>query len=76
MGEPPLDWLADIVALVFEVSLFGVLTTIGVFGERAGLEAVTSGHIIGLWYVYVGTLALYTGVYRIGYRRLFPAVVG
>ncbi len=73
MQEAIIEPLLEAAVFGVEVALFVLLTAAGVFSEHIGLETVaTSGDTIGLWYVYVGFVALYVGVYLVGYDRLLP----
>jgi hypothetical protein len=62
----------EALGFVAEVLLVGALTTVGVLSEAVGVSSVTGGDALGLWYVYVGAVALYAGVYMLGYRRVLP----
>jgi hypothetical protein len=64
----------ELALLAIETVLFGTLTTLGLLSEQAGLSSLSGGETLGLWYVYMGGVALYAGVYALGYRRLLPRV--
>lgn len=71
------ELLYDLAAEVFSVVLLGlgaaVLTTLGVLTEGAGVANLADGHTaLGLWYVYMGGVALYVGLYLLAYRMLRP----
>ena len=80
MQEIALDLAAELIALVgFGVvgSVFGFL---GFSMESLGLTSLTSGElVVGVWYLYMGSLALFVAVYLIGFRELpdrFDAIRG
>lgn len=76
MREAALDLVAELVAFVGLGVIGSVLSFLGVSMETLGLASLTSGElVIGLWYLYMGSLALYVAVYLIGVREL-PARVG
>lgn len=50
----------------------GVFTTVGTLTEHAGLQNVLAGHAaIGVWEVWMGAVALFAGLYLLGYRRVY-----
>lgn len=49
-----------------------VFTVTGALAESAGLQNVLTGHAaIGLWEVWMGGVALFVGLYLLGYNRLY-----
>lgn len=49
-----------------------VFTVVGALAENAGLQNVLSGHAaIGVWEVWMGGVALFVGLYLLGYNRLY-----
>jgi len=70
-------------ALAFESvgELFGLLlsalaasglTVIGALAENAGLDALAAGQsVLGAWELGMGALALYAGIYMLGYQRVW-----
>jgi len=74
MEEQMVEFLVEAAWLVLEGALVVALTVVGFLGERIGFTSVTGGETIGLWFVYMGTIALYVGLYMIGYRRLLPRI--
>lgn len=72
MYEAFAESLLEIAGVAAETALFAALTVIGVLSEQIGFADVTSGHLVGYWYVYVGAVALYAGIYLLGYKRLLP----
>lgn len=44
----------------------------GALAESAGLQNVLTGHAaIGIWEVWMGGVALFVGLYLLGYNRLY-----
>ncbi|MEF8782357.1 MAG: hypothetical protein V5A39_09825 [Haloarculaceae archaeon] len=76
MREALLALAEEAITVAFEAALFGVLTTVGVISEQFALADLTSGEMLGLWYLFMGALALYAGVYIVGYERLIPRLSG
>jgi hypothetical protein len=74
MEEQLFAALGEAAWFVLESILIGVLTVVGVLSEQIGVTGVTSGDVVGLWFVYMGAIALYAGLYMIGYGRLLPRV--
>lgn len=71
--------LLDLAAELLSIVLLGVVGSIlGLAGflmeDIAFANLVTGPTVIGLWYLYMGTLALFVAVYLIGFREL-PARV-
>jgi FtsH-binding integral membrane protein len=77
MRELGLDLLVD--ALVTAAAVAGSVgfTVVGVLVDRAGLEALLGGAVAqGVWELWMGTLAVFVGLYLLGYRTAWPALVG
>ncbi len=74
MYDALVESILEAAGLAAETVLFALLTGIGVLSEQIGLADVTSGQTLGYWYVYVGAIALYAGVYLLGYKRLLSRV--
>jgi hypothetical protein len=75
MNGSVLDAALEALVLFVEVVLTGLMLTIGLFAEQASLANFAAGEIpVGFWLACVGTLALFAGVYLLGYRRLVPRV--
>ena len=56
---------------LLEVLVSGGLTIAGLVVEQAAVANVLSGNAaVGLWEVWMGGVALFVGVYLLGYRRL------
>lgn len=65
--------LLAILDTLVSIAASGALTTAGLLAERAGLQNVLAGQAaIGLWEVWMGGVALFVGVYLVGYRRVLP----
>lgn len=75
MQDVALNLAAELIAFVGLGIVGSVLGLLGFSMETLGLTSLTSGElIIGLWYLYMGSLALFVAVYLIGVREL-PARV-
>jgi hypothetical protein len=71
-----LDAALEAMFVLAEIVGTGLAIALGVAGEEASLSAFAAGEtILGLWFAYMGTLALFVGVYLLGYRALFERVV-
>lgn len=76
MHDSVLDVALEAVVLLAEVLATGLAITLGLFAEGASLSNfATSETVVGLWFAYMGTLALFVGVYLLGYRRLAARVL-
>ena len=64
----------ELAVFAIETVLFGVLTTLGLFSEQVGVSSLSGGEMLGLWYLYMGAIALYAGLYVLGYERVLPKV--
>lgn len=61
-----LDALASLLAS-------GALTVAGLLAEWAGVQNLVAGQAaIGLWEVWMGGVALFVGLYLVGYGRVVP----
>jgi hypothetical protein len=74
MSTSLLESGVELALFAIEMALFGVLTTLGLLSEQAGLSSLAGGEILGIWYLYMGCVALYAGVYVLGYERMWPKV--
>ena len=72
MKDALVETMIETGLFVIETVLIGVLTTIGLLSEQIGVSSLTSGETLGLWYVYVGAISLYAGLYVVGYERVLP----
>lgn len=69
MDELLYDSLGELLALVGTAMASGVITLVGVLTERAALRDVATGHpTLGAWELFMGGLALYVGLYLLGYH--------
>ncbi|PSQ21644.1 hypothetical protein BRD01_11190 [Halobacteriales archaeon QS_8_65_32] len=76
MYDSVLDAALEAMFVLAEIVGTGLAIALGVAGEEASLSAFAAGEtILGLWFAYIGTLALFVGVYLLGYRALFERVV-
>ena len=67
--------LEVLLELLAYLLLAGVMTAIGLAAELQGYLYLTAGETtVALWLAGMGLLALYAGVYMIGYGKLLPAV--
>ena len=72
MGEALVDTVVEVAVIV--VAGFGSIgvTAAGWLAERAGLSNVLAGDLtLGLWELWMGTIALFIGVYLLGYRNVW-----
>lgn len=77
MQEILADAAGELVSVVVFSAVASVLTAAGVLTERAGLANLATGQTaVGLWYVYMGGLALFVGLYLLGYREVWPRLRG
>lgn len=71
LGDP----LLDLALLAGYVLATAVLTSLGLAAEWSGISGLAAGQVaVGLWYVYMGSVALYLGLYGLGYRKLWHRV--
>lgn len=73
MQDVVLEFAAELISLVV-LSVVG--TSVGFLGllmETIGYDILmTQDPILGYWYLYMGTIALYAAIYLIGIRELRP----
>ena len=54
----------------------GVLTSIGLLAEHTGVADLLAGQtVVGAWLIVVGGVALFAGLYMLGYRSLWPRLL-
>lgn len=71
MEEVVLELAAEVGSVVVLGVVGSVLGLGGFLMEEIGLASLSTGEVaLGLWYLYMGTLALYVAVYLIGVREL------
>lgn len=80
MRDLPLETAVDALAFVTEFAAMVLLSTVGLLAERAGFAHLGTGvDPLTVWFFVVGSVALYAGLYAIGYQRLLsrlPVTVG
>ena len=76
MRELGFDLVADLLyTLLSAVGAVG-FTVAGLLVERAGLSNLLAGAVAqGAWELWMGTLALFVGLYLLGYRTTWPSIV-
>ena len=75
MHEVVADLVAELVAVVLFSIGAGVLAVTGVLAELAGVSNLATGHVaLGAWELYMGGLALFVGLYLLGYREVVQRV--
>jgi hypothetical protein len=73
MRSELLDPVVDSLVVLFYAVVSAVLTYEGVLSELAALGQFTGGEVgLGVWYLFVGALALYAGVGLVGRDLLLP----
>lgn len=71
MQDVTLDLAAELIAFLGFGIAGSVLGLLGFSMETLGVTSLSSGELaIGLWYLYMGSLALFVAVYLIGVREL------
>lgn len=74
MVEFLVESLLEILGVLLYALGAGALTVIGAFAEQAGIQSLTAGDAtLGLWFVVIGTVALYGG-YLITTDKFLPQV--
>lgn len=77
MPEISLESLAELFGVAVELVAMVVLSGLGLLAEQAGIAALAGGfEPVSVWLVGVGAVALYAGLYMIGYRRLLRRLTG
>ena len=76
MRELGFDLLADLLFTILSAAGAVAFTLIGLFVDRAGVENLLAGAVAqGAWELWMGTLALFVGLYLLGYRTAWPSIV-
>lgn len=72
MEDSVVDTMVELVVIVAAgIGSVGI-TVAGWLTEQAGLHNVLSGDLtLGLWELWMGTIALFVGVYLLGYRTVW-----
>lgn len=73
MSEALLGSAVEILTVVAYAAVTAVLTVAGVLAEQAGIAAVGSDLVLGIWLLGMGTVAL-VGAYLLATGRLLPRV--
>ena len=77
MSELGLELAADLLSTVLSAVGAVVFTIVGVLVEQAGLNHLLSGSMgLGAWELFMGALALFVGIYLLGYRTAWPSIAG
>ena len=77
MSELGLELAGDLLSTVLSAVGAVVFTVAGVFVDQAALANLAGGATgLGAWELFMGTLALFVGIYLLGYRTAWPSVVG
>jgi len=67
-----MNGFASLLELLGSALVAVLLTAAGIFLENAGIADVLAGpSVFSLWELGMGLLLLYTGVYMLGYRRVW-----
>ena len=75
MHDSVLDAALEGFVFVVEVVATGLAVAFGLFAEGASLTNLAAGNTsLGFWFAYMGTLALFVGIYLLGYRKLVGRV--
>jgi hypothetical protein len=71
MSDISIEFVSEVLVLIGEVLVMVLLSTVGILAERAGLSHLGSGiDPLTVWFFYVGSVALYAGVYMLGYQTI------
>lgn len=63
----------DLATVTFYALVSGTLTYAGLLSETTGLQQFAAGETaVGLWFLYMGAVALYAGLYVLGYGTAWP----
>jgi len=72
-----LELAADLLSTIISAVGAVVFTIVGVLVEQAGAANLMQGATgLGAWELFMGTLALFVGVYLLGYRTAWPSIAG
>ena len=75
MHDSVLDAALEGFVFVVEVVATGLAVAFGLFAEGASLTNLAAGNTsLEFWFAYMGTLALFVGIYLLGYRKLVGRV--
>jgi hypothetical protein len=71
MNGPLSESLVELLGLLLSAVAAGILTAVGALAENAGMADLLAGQsVLGLWELFMGAIALYAGVYLLGYQRV------
>lgn len=51
-----------------------LLTVLGVEAELMGVQTIGTDPVLAVWFAAAGSLALFVGLYQVGYERLTPII--
>lgn len=64
--------VTELLALLGSAIGAAILTFTGILTEHAGIQNVLTGQVtLGAWEAWMGTLALFAGLYLLGYREFW-----
>ena len=73
MRQIAFETVTDALVLVGEFAAMVLLSALGLLAERAGVAHLASGiDPATVWLFVVGSVALYAGIYMLGYRTVLP----
>ena len=76
MRELGLDIVGDLLFTLLSAAGAVAFTVVGLLVDQAGLNNLLAGAVAqGAWELWMGTLALFVGLYLLGYRTAWPSVV-
>lgn len=69
------DSFAELTAVAVELLAAVLLTVVGLLAELTALSRLGAGlDPLTIWYVFMGSLAIYAGAYVLGYGSVLPKV--
>lgn len=75
MDGVPTSSIAEFADAILSLLASGALTVGGLLTEGAAVTNLFAGQLpLGLWEGWMGAVALYVGIYLIGYRRLYRSI--
>ncbi|MFC5365868.1 hypothetical protein [Salinirubrum litoreum] len=73
MLELLIETAVEMAPLLFFAVGSGVLSLVGIELERLGLQSLGAGETtLGVWFIFMGIVALYAGIYVVGYHEFRP----
>lgn len=76
MNELVSESFAELVAIVGSALGSVIFTSIGLVVEHSSVQNVVAGHsAVGFWEMYMGAVALFAGLYLLGYRECWPRLM-